>query len=76
MTFLHPTFYDGQGMMVAADSGFATLDDMEGTVICVAAGTTTEGNVATEFARRGLDCRSAVVRRRRADPGGVPGRPL
>ena len=22
-TFLHPTFYDGQGMMVAADSGFA-----------------------------------------------------
>ena len=23
-TFLHPTFYDGQGMMVAADSGFAT----------------------------------------------------
>ena len=54
VTFLHPTFYDGQGMMVAADSGFATLDDMDGTVICVAAGTTTEGNVATEFARRGL----------------------
>ena len=22
-TFLHPNFYDGQGMMVAADSGFA-----------------------------------------------------
>ncbi|MGH9132582.1 MAG: amino acid ABC transporter substrate-binding protein [Ilumatobacteraceae bacterium] len=53
-TFLHPTFYDGQGMMVASDSGFTSLDDMDGTVICVAAGTTTEGNVATEFARRGL----------------------
>ncbi len=53
-TFLHPTFYDGQGMMVAADSGFSSLDDMDGTVVCVAAGTTTEGNVATEFARRGL----------------------
>src|SRR4029453_14879211 len=26
----------------------------DGTVVCVAAGTTTEGNVATEFARRGL----------------------
>ena len=63
MTFLQPTFYDGQGMMVAADSGFATLDDMDGTVICVAAGTTTEGNVATEFARRGLHRRGAVVRR-------------
>jgi general L-amino acid transport system substrate-binding protein len=53
-TFLHPTFYDGQGMMVAADSGFASIDDMEGAVVCVAGGTTSEGNVATEFASRGL----------------------
>ena len=54
VTFLHPTFYDGQGMMVAADSGITSLDDMDGAVVCVAAGTTTEGNVATEFERRGL----------------------
>lgn len=54
-TFLQPNFYDGQGMMVAADSGFSTLDDMDGTVVCVASGTTTEGNVATEFSRRGLE---------------------
>ena len=53
-TFLHPTFYDGQGMMVAADSGFASIDDMDGAIVCVAGGTTTEGNVATEFERRGL----------------------
>lgn len=53
-TFLQPNFYDGQGMMVAADSGFSSLDDMDGTVVCVASGTTTEGNVATEFTRRGL----------------------
>jgi general L-amino acid transport system substrate-binding protein len=52
--FLHPTFYDGQQMMVRADAGFASLDDMDQTVVCVAAGTTTEGNVATEFAARGL----------------------
>jgi len=52
--FLHPTFYDGQQMMVAADSGYASIDDMDGAVVCVAAGTTTEGNVATEFAARGL----------------------
>lgn len=52
--FLHPTFYDGQGMMVGADSGFESLDDMDGTVVCVAAGTTTEGNVRSEFDRRGL----------------------
>ena len=54
LTFLHPTYYDGQRMMVAADSGFTSIDDMNNTVICVAAGTTTEGNVATEFARRGV----------------------
>jgi general L-amino acid transport system substrate-binding protein len=53
-TFLHPTFYDGQQMMVAADSGFSSIDDMNGTTVCVAAGTTTEGNVATEFAKRNL----------------------
>ena len=52
--FLHPTFYDGQQMMVAADSGFTSIDDMDGTIVCVVAGTTTEGNVATEFASRGL----------------------
>jgi general L-amino acid transport system substrate-binding protein len=54
LTFLHPTFYDGQGMMVAADSGYTSIDDMDGAVVCVTAGTTTEGNVATEFERRGL----------------------
>jgi general L-amino acid transport system substrate-binding protein len=53
-TFLHPTFYDGQQMMVAADSGYTSIDDMGGATVCVAAGTTTEGNVATEFAKRGL----------------------
>jgi general L-amino acid transport system substrate-binding protein len=53
-TFLQPTFYDGQGMMVAADAGYASLDDMDGAVVCVAGGTTSEGNVAAEFARRGL----------------------
>jgi general L-amino acid transport system substrate-binding protein len=54
VTFLQPTFYDGQGMMVAADSGITDLAGLEGGVVCVAAGTTTEGNVATEFERLGL----------------------
>ncbi|MDH3682837.1 MAG: transporter substrate-binding domain-containing protein [Acidimicrobiia bacterium] len=53
-TFLQPNFYDGQGMMVAAGS-YESVDDMGGTVICVASGTTTEGNVASEFSRRGLE---------------------
>jgi general L-amino acid transport system substrate-binding protein len=54
-TFVQPNYYDGQGMMVAADSGFASLDDMDGVIVCVAQGTTTEGNAASEAARRGLD---------------------
>jgi general L-amino acid transport system substrate-binding protein len=54
-TFLQPTFYDGQGMMVASDSGFASIEDMDGVVVCVAQGTTTEGNAAAEAARLGLD---------------------
>ena len=56
-TFLQPTFYDGSQMMVAADSGFTTLTDMSeaGTIICVAQGTTSEGNAASESTRLGLD---------------------
>ena len=55
VTFLQPTFYDGQGMMVRTDSGITDLDGLAGSTVCVAGGTTTEGNVATEFARLGLD---------------------
>ncbi len=54
-TFLHPNFYDGQGMMVAADSGFASIEDLNPAVICVAQGTTTEGNAAGEAERLGLE---------------------
>jgi general L-amino acid transport system substrate-binding protein len=49
-TFLHTTFYDGQGMMVRADSGITSVDDMANTSVCVLSGTTTELNLATRFA--------------------------
>jgi general L-amino acid transport system substrate-binding protein len=54
-TFLTTNYYDGQGMMVASDSGFASVEDMDGVIVCVAKGTTTEGNAAAEAARLGLD---------------------
>ena len=41
-TFLQPNFYDGQGMMVASDSGYATLADLDGLVVCSAGGVTLE----------------------------------
>ena len=52
--FAMVTFYDGQGMLVNADSGFTAVDDMANTRICVQAGTTTELNLETYFAARGL----------------------
>jgi general L-amino acid transport system substrate-binding protein len=48
------TFYDGQGMMVRADDGIDSLDDMENASVCVLSGTTTELNLATAFNSRGL----------------------
>ncbi|MFQ5922147.1 MAG: amino acid ABC transporter substrate-binding protein [Anaerolineales bacterium] len=55
VNFVHTTFYDGQGMMVLKDSGFTTLEDLDGGSICVATGTTTELNLADQFAARGLE---------------------
>ncbi len=52
--FVHPTFYDGQGMMVAASSGFKSIEDMKTAIVCVAKGTTTEGNAAAAAKRLGL----------------------
>jgi general L-amino acid transport system substrate-binding protein len=47
-------FYDGQGMMVRKDSGFTTLEDLDGATVCVTTGTTTEMNLADNFRNRGL----------------------
>ncbi|MGQ0434028.1 MAG: amino acid ABC transporter substrate-binding protein [Microthrixaceae bacterium] len=48
------TFYDGQGMLVNADSDFKAIADMDGTTICVQTGTTTEINLETYFAGLGI----------------------
>jgi general L-amino acid transport system substrate-binding protein len=48
-TFLTTTFYDGQGMMVRAEDGIASIDDMANLSVCVLSGTTTELNLAARF---------------------------
>lgn len=53
--FAITTFYDGQGMMVRDDSEFTSLEDMDGTTICVLSGTTTELNLESAFLGFGLD---------------------
>ena len=47
--FAPTTFYDGQAIMVYADVGAETLEDLEGATICVQSGTTTELNLADAF---------------------------
>ncbi|MBI3160423.1 MAG: amino acid ABC transporter substrate-binding protein [Chloroflexi bacterium] len=58
--FVHTTFYDGQGMMVPADTGITTLQDLEGGTICVQTGTTTELNLADVMAAEGVSYTPAV----------------
>lgn len=48
-TFLTTTFYDGQGMMVRAESGITDIDGLSGSAICVLSGTTTELNLANRM---------------------------
>jgi general L-amino acid transport system substrate-binding protein len=52
-TFAPTTFYDGQGMLVHAADGVASLEDMGGATICVQSGTTTELNLADAMAQAG-----------------------
>jgi general L-amino acid transport system substrate-binding protein len=52
--FLFTTFYDGQGMMVPASSGFTELEDLADASICVLSGTTTELNLTAVFNARGI----------------------
>lgn len=58
--FVHTTFYDGQGMMVPADSGITSLQDLAGGTVCVQTGTTTELNLADVMASLGVSYTPAV----------------
>jgi general L-amino acid transport system substrate-binding protein len=44
--FAPTTFYDGQGLLVHADDGVASIADLGGATVCVQSGTTTELNLA------------------------------
>jgi len=53
--FAPTTFYDGQGMMVRADSGIDLLEDMDGGSVCVRTGTTTEKNLADVMSKLDIE---------------------
>jgi general L-amino acid transport system substrate-binding protein len=49
------TYYDGQGLMVKADLGVMSIDELGGASICTLTGTTTELNITEAFETRGLE---------------------
>jgi general L-amino acid transport system substrate-binding protein len=53
--FAPTTFYDGQGMMVTADTGADSLEDLAGATICVQSGTTTELNLTDQMRALGVN---------------------
>lgn len=61
------TYYDGQGMLVNADDPAESVEDMDGYLICVQRGTTTELNLETYFDNLGISYEPVNV----ADEAGV-----
>lgn len=55
LNFAGVNYYDGQGFMVAKDSGITSLDELDGATIAVQAGTTTELNLSDYFRKMGMD---------------------
>lgn len=55
VNFAGVNYYDGQGFMVAKDSGISSLADLDGATIAVQAGTTTELNLSDYFRKQGMD---------------------
>lgn len=54
LSFPFTTVYDGQRMIVPADSDIMSLEDMNGASICVVQGTTTELNLNAVLGARGI----------------------
>lgn len=53
--FAPTTFYDGQGLLVRADLGVSSINDLNGASICVQTGTTTELNITEAFNALGFE---------------------
>ncbi|MGK7920942.1 MAG: amino acid ABC transporter substrate-binding protein [Trichodesmium sp.] len=66
LEFAPTTFYDGQGMMVRADSGINSLEGLEGRSICVETGTTTELNLTDSLRKRSIKAETLTFQQ--ADP--------
>jgi general L-amino acid transport system substrate-binding protein len=61
LAFGPTTFHDGQTFMVREADGITALEDLAGTTICVAAGTTSEQNLNDDFGARGVAFTALVL---------------
>jgi general L-amino acid transport system substrate-binding protein len=61
LTVLPVNFYDGQGFAVRKDSGVKKVADLNGATVCMAQGTTHEGNALEWFAARGLKFQPVIL---------------
>jgi general L-amino acid transport system substrate-binding protein len=61
LAFGPTTFHDGQTFMIRSADEIASVEDLGGKTICVAAGTTSEQNLNDDFAARGIDFTPLVL---------------
>jgi len=58
-----PTYFDGQGFMVAKQAGVKSAKELNGATVCVQAGTTTELNLADYFRTNKMTVKPLVIER-------------
>ena len=61
LLFAPPTYYDGQGFMVAKKLGVTSAMQLNGATICVQPGTTTELNLSDYFRKNGMAYKTVVI---------------
>ncbi len=57
VNFATVTFYTGQGVMVRADLGIGSIDEMDGAKFCISIGTTSEPNLRDYFRANDMELR-------------------
>ena len=60
-TFAGVIYYDGQGFMVRKELGLHSAKELNGAVVCVTIGTTTERNLADFFTANKLELRTLSI---------------
>ncbi len=61
LDFVQPNYYDGQGFLVPQKLGVRSAKELDGAVVCVLPGTTTELNAADFFRNHGMRMHPVVI---------------